>query len=104
MDAEDEEEDDAPWEEPEPIAVPIDGVLDLHTFDPRDLKELLPEYLRECRARGILEVRVIHGKGRGHLRRSVHALLDRDPAVARYRLAGEDAGGWGATLVTLLPR
>lgn len=98
----DDEDEDGPWE-PEPIELPIDGVLDLHTFDPRDLPELLPEYLRECRARGILEVRVIHGKGRGHLRRSVQALLDRDPTVVRYRLAGEDAGGWGATLVTLQP-
>lgn len=91
------------WEEPAAVELPIDGVLDLHTFAPRDLPELLPEYLRECRARGILEVRVIHGKGRGQLRRSVHALLERNPHVVRYRLAGEDAGGWGATLVTLAP-
>ena len=85
------------------VEVPIDGVLDLHTFRPRDLGGLVPEYLAQCRRRGILEVRIIHGKGDGTLRRLVHALLARDAAVLHYRLAGPDAGGWGATLVTLAP-
>lgn len=89
--------------EAEPVEIPIDGVLDLHTFRPRDVGELLPEYLAACRARGLREVRVIHGKGDGTLRRTVHALLGREPAVVDYRLAGADAGGWGATLVTLAP-
>jgi DNA-nicking Smr family endonuclease len=89
--------------DPEPVEVPIDGVLDLHTFSPRDVRVLVPEYLAVCRERGILEVRIIHGKGDGTLRRSVHALLARDAAVLGYRLAGPDAGGWGATLVTLAP-
>jgi DNA-nicking Smr family endonuclease len=91
----DEAEDDIP------IALPIDGTLDLHTFQPRDVKELVPDYLAECRERGILEVRIIHGKGTGALRRTVHAILSRLPEVASFGLALEDAGGWGATLVTL---
>ena len=86
-----------------PIELPIDGVLDLHTFQPRDVKELVPDYLAECRERGIFEVRIIHGKGTGAIRRTVHAILSRLPEVASFGLAREDAGGWGATLVTLRP-
>ena len=89
--------------EPPPLSIPIDGTLDLHTFDPRDLKGLLPEYLAECRARGILEVRVIHGKGTGALQRTVHALLPRIPFVKSFRLAPPALGHWGATLVVLEP-
>jgi DNA-nicking Smr family endonuclease len=90
-------------DEPPVTALPIGAELDLHTFAPRDLRALLPEYLGACQENGLLEVRVVHGKGKGALRRSVHALLSRDPRVASFRLAGEDAGGWGATLVTLHP-
>jgi DNA-nicking Smr family endonuclease len=90
-------------EESAPVEIPIDGVLDLHTFRPADVGLLLPEYLLACRERGILEVRIIHGKGSGTLRRTVHALLGRDAGVLRYGLAGPAAGGWGATLVTLAP-
>ena len=83
--------------------LPIDGTLDLHTFLPREVKELVPEYLAERRRRGILDVRIIHGKGTGALRRQVHAIVGRLPEVDSFRLAGETAGGWGATLVTLRP-
>ncbi len=85
----------------EPLEIPINGTLDLHTFNPREVKELLPHYLEACREREIFEVRVIHGKGTGTLRETVHAILDRLPGVASYKLAGGDAGGWGATLVKL---
>lgn len=89
--------------EPSPVPLPIDGVLDLHTFNPREIGSLVPAYLDECRARGIWEVRIIHGKGVGHLQRSVHALLSRRPDVARFSFASAAFGGRGATIVTLRP-
>ncbi|MCL5022853.1 MAG: Smr/MutS family protein [Nitrospirae bacterium] len=86
-----------------PVEIPIDGTLDLHTFDPREVKDLLAGYIGACREKGIYELRVIHGKGTGTLRKTVHSILRRLPGIASYRLAGEDGGGWGATLVTLKP-
>jgi len=85
------------------VPLPIDGVLDLHAFRPGDTKELITAYLGECRRRGILSVRIVHGKGTGNLRRTVHAILERLPEVAAFRLAGFEAGGWGATLVEIYP-
>jgi len=85
------------------IEQPIDGILDLHTFRAADVGTLIPDYLEACRARGILQVRIIHGKGTGALCRGVHALLRRLPCVVCFRLAGPEAGGWGATLVWLQP-
>ncbi|MBM3841246.1 MAG: Smr/MutS family protein [Verrucomicrobia bacterium] len=85
----------------EPVHLPIDGVLDLHTFQPREIKELVPDYLAACRERGILRVRIIHGKGIGNLRRTVHAILARLPEVASFSLASEPFGSWGATIVHL---
>jgi len=89
------ESDDAP------VPLPITGELDLHTFQPRDLGELIPTYLDECAARGIREVRIVHGKGTGTLRTTVHALLQRNPKVASFRLGDQTSGSWGATIVTL---
>ena len=86
-----------------PVDFPIDGTLDLHTFRPGEVKDLLPEYLNECRTRGILEVRIIHGKGTGVLRQTVHAILKKMPEVASFRLADGQSGGWGATVVLLRP-
>jgi DNA-nicking Smr family endonuclease len=84
-----------------PVAIPIDGTLDLHTFNPREVKDLVPEYLAVCRDRDILQVRIIHGKGTGAMQRTVHSILARLPEVVSFRLAGEDGGGWGATIVML---
>ncbi len=88
-------------DEPEPLELPIDGVLDLHTFRPKEVKDLLPDYIAACREKGILQIRVIHGKGTGSLRQTVHSILSRIPEVASFRLASEEAGSWGATLVEL---
>ncbi len=88
---------------PEPIALPLDGTLDLHAFAPREVGSLVPEWLGACADAGLRELRIVHGKGTGALRERVHALLARDPRVESFRLAGEDGGGWGATLVTLRP-
>ncbi len=85
------------------IEMPIDGILDLHTFQPRDVKDLVPDYLDECRKRGIPRVRIIHGKGRGVLLKTVHGILRRLPQVVSFQRAGEEEGGWGATIVELKP-
>ena len=87
----------------EPIQMPIDGVLDLHTFQPRDVKDLVPDYLEACRQRGILQVRIIHGKGTGALRQTVHSILAKHPNVKSFTLDHPQYGGWGATLVCLHP-
>ncbi len=102
----------APWAgirgdtgpEPEPVVMPVDGELDLHQFSPKEVKPLVLETIDQCLQRGIVELRIVHGKGIGALRRTVHALLDRHPEVVGYRLGGHGAGGWGATLVDLRPR
>ena len=88
--------------EPEVVELKIDGVLDLHTFHPRDVKDLVPDYLDECQRLGILEVRIIHGKGTGTLRKIVHSVLKKHPTVKDFRLGGHGSGSWGATLVDLL--
>src|SRR5207247_7705888 len=94
-------DDESIGEKDEPVELPIDGVLDLHTFRPKDVKEVVTEYLAACRQRGILQVRIIHGKGIGNLRRTVHALLAKLPEVAAFSDASEHYGGWGATIVHL---
>ena len=86
---------------PETVEIEVNGTLDLHTFSPREIKSLVLEYLDQCRKSGIMEVRIIHGKGKGILRRTVHAILARSAMVRDFRLAGHDAGHWGATIVRL---
>ena len=94
--ADDEEERDA-----SPVELPVDGVLDLHMFHPRDVRDLVPEYLEECRKRGITRVRIIHGKGTGVLKAIVHSVLKKSPHVAAFRDADLGGGSWGATEVEL---
>ena len=89
-------------DEGEPVELPITGELDLHTFQPADLGELLPAYFDECRQRSIRSVRVIHGKGTGALRIGVHRLLERMQGIESWTWpAAEQYGGWGATWVNL---
>jgi DNA-nicking Smr family endonuclease len=91
----------ADQEPDQPIPLPIDGVLDLHTFSPRDVKSAVLAYLEACQEEGILEVRIIHGKGIGNLQRTVHALLKEHPEVISFTLASQLYGGSGATMVKL---
>jgi DNA-nicking Smr family endonuclease len=87
----------------QPHQLPIEPELDLHTFRPEDLGELIPEYLEACRSKGILEVRVIHGKGIGNVKRSVEAILQRLDFVEKFSPASQLYGGLGATIVRLKP-
>jgi DNA-nicking Smr family endonuclease len=82
--------------------LPIDGVLDLHVFSPRETADLVRDYLDECLARGILDVRIVHGKGIGVQREIVRRALERHPAVTWFGHPA-DASGWGATQVRLRP-
>ena len=82
---------------------PVNGTLDLHLFQPKEVGDLVQEYLAESQKRGILQVRIIHGKGTGQLRERVHVILRRIPEVASFGLAPAGMGGWGATVVELKP-
>ena len=85
----------------EPIRVPITDTLDLHTFRPAEVADLLDDYLDACIDNKIFEVRIIHGKGSGRLRQRVQALLRHHPLVDTVRDAPPEGGGWGATLALL---
>jgi DNA-nicking Smr family endonuclease len=87
----------------DPVPIPITGELDLHTFRPAEIGDLLGDYLGECRHRGLLRVRIVHGKGTGTLRATVQAWLKNSAIVAAVASGDENSGGWGATIVTLKP-
>jgi dsDNA-specific endonuclease/ATPase MutS2 len=86
-----------------PLRIPITDVLDLHTIHPRDVRAVVEEYLIEARRHGLLALRIIHGRGIGAQRAVVRDLLARTPFVERFGDAPLEAGGWGATIVTLRP-
>ena len=84
-----------------PIRIEINGVLDLHSFSPKDLSTLIDEFIDACLEKKIYQLRIIHGKGIGNIRRSVHSLLERNPHVVSFQLADGSGGSWGATVVNL---
>lgn len=92
---------DEPADDPEPVVLPVEDALDLHTFQPRDVPSVVDEYLRVAAARGLAEVRLIHGRGTGAQRAVVQSLLGRHPLVARFFDAPPERGGWGATVAVL---
>jgi dsDNA-specific endonuclease/ATPase MutS2 len=85
----------------EPVPLPIEDAIDLHTFAPRDVASVVEEYLAEAAARGFREVRIIHGRGIGVQREIVRAVLSRHRLVESFMDAPPERGGWGATIVRL---
>ena len=85
----------------EPIRIPITDVFDLHTVRPQEVAAAVEAYLEEANRLGLKAVRLIHGRGIGVQREIVRAVLGRTPFVLSYRDAPPEAGGWGATVVTL---
>lgn len=90
---------DPPFDDP--IVIPIEDSIDLHTFQPKEVASVVEEYLAECHRAGFREVRLIHGKGIGVQRNIVRAVLKKHLSVQSYRDAPAEAGGWGATVVVL---
>jgi DNA-nicking Smr family endonuclease len=91
-------------DEPEPIVVPIEDSIDLHHFLPREILEVVDAYLEAALERGLYEVRLIHGRGKGVQRARIQQLLSGDERVERFVDAPPGQGGWGATLVWLRKR
>lgn len=83
--------------------IPIEDRIDLHAFSPKEVVSVVEEYLEEAAKRGFRQVRIIHGRGTGTQRRMVRKALSRHPRVLQFGDAPPDAGGWGATLVQLIP-
>ena len=86
-----------------PVVLEICDILDLHTFSPKEIPEIVEAYLEEARRKGFTTVRIIHGKGVGVQRERVRAVLRRTPFVARFQMAPAQAGSWGATIVWFMP-
>jgi dsDNA-specific endonuclease/ATPase MutS2 len=89
-------------EDEEPVNIPVTDVFDLHSFSPRDVKAAVEAYLEEAHHLGMRALRIIHGRGIGVQRETVRSILSRTPYVIHFSDAPAEAGGWGATVVTLL--
>jgi DNA-nicking Smr family endonuclease len=88
----------------EPVKIPIEDIIDLHTFRPKDVPYLLEDYFSACIDKGIFSVRVIHGKGKGILKKRVQEIVSKNPMVESFRDALPGNGGWGASIVELKKR
>lgn len=95
--------DETPESDPDVFVVPIGEAIDLHTFAPREVPGVVEAYLEAAREKGLREVRLIHGRGKGVQRARVRQLLEADPTVERFEDAPHDRGGWGATIAWLHP-
>lgn len=87
----------------EPVRIPITDVFDLHTIAPRDVRAAVEAYLEEAHRMGLTALRIIHGRGIGVQRETVRSILSRTPYVLHFSDAPAEAGGWGATVITLAP-
>ena len=85
----------------QPVVLPTEDSIDLHAFQPKDIPSVVEEYLHQCREAGILEARIIHGKGTGVQRNIVRSILAKNTSVLSFRDAPPEAGGWGSTIVVL---
>ncbi len=90
---------DSPFDQP--VVVPIEDSIDLHAFSPKDIPNVVEEYLEQCRRAGIYKVRVIHGRGKGVQRQIVRSILEKHPLVLSVKDAPPESGGWGSTVVVL---
>jgi len=88
---------------PDPVRVPVEDSLDLHSFSPRDIPSVVESYLEAACEAGFQEVRLIHGRGKGVQKEVVRRVLSNHPRVARFKEAPPERGGWGATIVWLTP-
>lgn len=93
--------DDAINPFPEPVVIEFSDVIDLHSIPPRQVKAIVEEYLEEAHRRGVRWVRIVHGRGVGVQREIVRSILSHTTYVEDFRDAPPEAGGWGATVVTL---
>ena len=91
-------------EDEDPVILPIEDSIDLHTFAPRDIPDVVDSYLEAAHEEGLKEVRIIHGRGKGVQKERVRQVLEKSQIVESFEEATPDRGGWGATVVVLKPR
>jgi len=102
-DRDEDDEDSEDSEDGDAVELPITDVLDLHSFRPAEVKDVVRDYLDAAHEKGLRHLRIIHGRGVGVQRQTVRTLLERDPRVVAFGDAPAEAGGWGATWLTLKP-